>query len=193
MQDSGFLSQQTSAPSRVDLRHDPRQARAGFSAAQATERRPNHEANRLRGIRPAAADVRTLMLLEQPIASTILRLAAPNATVMLVQILIGLLEVYFVAQTGVDALAGVAPVFPLVSLVVAIAQGALGGGFVTAVARGTPLRSLFRLALRRRSRCYSSGLASMAIWASREMRLRLRSLIRRSSSQAPSRSGCLIS
>jgi len=135
MQDSGFLSQQTSAPSRVDLRHDPRQARAGFSAAPATERRPNHEANRLRGIRPAAADVRTHMLLEQPIASTILRLAAPNATVMLVQILIGLLEVYFVAQTGVDALAGVAPVFPLVSLVVAIAQGAQGGGFVTAVAR----------------------------------------------------------
>jgi len=35
----------------------------------------------------------------------------------------------------VDGLAGVAPVFPLVSLVLAIAQGALGGGFVTTVAR----------------------------------------------------------
>ena len=32
-------------------------------------------------------------------------------------------------------LAGVAPVFPLVSLVVAIAQGAIGGGIVTTVAR----------------------------------------------------------
>ncbi|WP_375788037.1 MATE family efflux transporter [Bradyrhizobium sp. Pha-3] len=87
--------------------------------------------------RAAAADLdpRTRMLLEQPIAPLILRLALPNATVMTVQILIGLLEVYFVSRTGVDALAGVAPVFPLVSLVVAIAQGAIGGGFVTTVAR----------------------------------------------------------
>jgi Na+-driven multidrug efflux pump len=83
----------------------------------------------------AEVDSRTRMLLEQPIAPMILRLALPNATVMTVQILIGLLEVYFVSKTGVDALAGVAPVFPLVSLVLAIAQGAIGGGFVTAVAR----------------------------------------------------------
>lgn len=85
--------------------------------------------------RPAEMDARTYMLLAQPIASTILRLAVPNSTVMIVQILIGLLEVYFVSRTGVDALAGVSPVFPLVSLVVAIAQGALGGGIVTTVAR----------------------------------------------------------
>jgi len=80
-------------------------------------------------------DARTHMLLTKPIAPTILRLAVPNSTVMIVQILIGLLEVYFVSRTGVDALAGVSPVFPLVSLVVAIAQGALGGGIVTTVAR----------------------------------------------------------
>src|SRR6266566_773099 len=80
-------------------------------------------------------DARTHMLLTRPIAPTILRLAIPNATVMIVQILIGLLEVYFVSRAGVDALAGVAPVFPLVSLVVAVAQGALGGGIVTTVAR----------------------------------------------------------
>src|SRR5258707_11948017 len=80
-------------------------------------------------------DARTHMLLAKPIAPTILRLAVPNATVMTVQILIGLLEVYFVSLTGVDGLAGVTPVFPLVSLVLAIAQGAIGGGFVTTVAR----------------------------------------------------------
>ena len=85
--------------------------------------------------RPTEIDSRTQMLLEQPIAATILRLAIPNATVMTVQILIGLVEVYFVSRTGVDALAGVAPVFPLVSLVVAVAQGAIGGGIVTTVAR----------------------------------------------------------
>ena len=75
------------------------------------------------------------MLLEQPIVPTIMRLAIPNAAVMTVQVLIGLLEVYFVSRLGVDALAGVAPVFPLVSLVLAVAQGAIGGGFVTTVAR----------------------------------------------------------
>src|SRR5712675_3320779 len=80
-------------------------------------------------------DARTHMLLAKPIAPTILRLAVPNSTVMTVQVLIGLLEVYFVSRTGVDALAGVAPVFPLVSLVVAVAQGAIGGGIVTTVAR----------------------------------------------------------
>src|SRR6267154_3392244 len=85
--------------------------------------------------RPAEIDARTHMLLTRPITLTILRLAVPNSTVMIVQILIGLLEVYFVSRAGSDALAGVAPVFPLVSLVVAIAQGALGGGIVTTVAR----------------------------------------------------------
>ena len=85
--------------------------------------------------RPAEVDARTHVLLTNPIAPTILRLAMPNATVMIVQILIGLLEIYFVSRAGVEALAGVAPVFPLVSLVVAIAQGAIGGGFVTTVAR----------------------------------------------------------
>src|SRR6266851_10276283 len=85
--------------------------------------------------RPPEIDARTHMLLTRPIAPTILRLAVPNATVMMVQILVGLLEVFFVSRAGVDALAGVAPVFPLVSLVVAIAQGALGGGIVTTVAR----------------------------------------------------------
>lgn len=86
-------------------------------------------------VRSAEINARTHMLLTKPIAPTILRLAVPNATVMIVQILIGLLEVYFVSRAGIDALAGVAPVFPLVSLVVAIAQGAIGGGFVTTVAR----------------------------------------------------------
>ena len=63
--------------------------------------------------RPVETDARTHMLLAKPIAPTILRLAVPNSTVMIVQILIGLLEVYFVSRTGVDALAGVSPVFPL--------------------------------------------------------------------------------
>jgi Na+-driven multidrug efflux pump len=74
-------------------------------------------------------------LLAHPVAWTILLLAVPNSTVMLVQVLIGLLEVYFVAKLGVEALAGVTLVFPLLALTVAVSQGATGGGIVTSVAR----------------------------------------------------------
>jgi MATE family, multidrug efflux pump len=80
-------------------------------------------------------DDRTKMLLEQPLVSTIARLAIPNTAVMVVQVLIGLLEVYFIARLGVDALAGAAQVFPFVALVLAISQGATGGGIVTSIAR----------------------------------------------------------
>src|ERR1700736_6569468 len=116
---------------------DARDVAVGFSgiAARAIESRRHKEANRQPGGQPGDLDARSRMLLEQPIASMIMRLAIPNATVMAVYVLSGLLEVYFVSRLGVDALAGVAPVFPLVSLVLAVAQGAIGGGFFTTVAR----------------------------------------------------------
>jgi Na+-driven multidrug efflux pump len=85
--------------------------------------------------RPAALDQRTRMLLEAPILPTLLRLAAPNVAVMFAQMAIGLVEIYFVARLGTDALAGVSLVFPVLSLVGALSQGAVGGGVVTAIAR----------------------------------------------------------
>jgi len=84
--------------------------------------------------RPSATDARDYMLLAKSIAPTLLRLVVANSTVLIVQILVGLLEVYFVSRTGVDALAGVLAVFLLVSQVIAIARGTLGGGIVTTVA-----------------------------------------------------------
>src|SRR5258707_15098036 len=83
---------------------------------------PRQEANREHRARAAKGDARTRMLLENPIAPTILRLAVPNATVMTGQTLIGLLGGYFVSLTGVHGLAGVTAVFPLVSLSLTIAQ-----------------------------------------------------------------------
>jgi putative MATE family efflux protein len=62
-------------------------------------------------------------------------MAAPNALVMFAQLSIGLVEVYFVSRLGVDALAGVSLVFPVLSWIGAVSQGAVGGGVVTAVAR----------------------------------------------------------
>ena len=85
--------------------------------------------------RPTQIDRRTRALLERPLLSTLLKLAAPNAAVMITQLSVPLAEMYFIAKLGVDALAGVSEVFPLVALVGAISQGAVGGGVVSAIAR----------------------------------------------------------
>ncbi len=54
--------------------------------------------------RPLAA--RTRLLLEGPIAPTLLRLAAPNVVVMVVQAIVNAGEAYFLGWLGTDALAG---------------------------------------------------------------------------------------
>jgi Na+-driven multidrug efflux pump len=73
-------------------------------------------------------DRRTRVLLEAPIASTLLRLAIPNMLVMLAQAAAGLVETYFIGKLGTDALAGVALVFPVVMLMQMMSAGAMGGG-----------------------------------------------------------------
>jgi Na+-driven multidrug efflux pump len=80
-------------------------------------------------------DPRTRLLLEAPIARTLLRLAAPNLLVMVVQASVGLIEVYFVGKLGTDALAGVTLVFPVLMLMQMMSAGAMGGGISSAVAR----------------------------------------------------------
>ena len=80
-------------------------------------------------------DPRTRLLLEAPIARTLLRLAAPNVLVMLAQASVGLIETYFIGKLGTNALAGVALVFPLVMLMQMMSAGAMGGGISSAIAR----------------------------------------------------------
>ena len=80
-------------------------------------------------------DPRTRALLDGPIVPTLLRLAAPNMLVMLVQAAIGLVETYFIGKLGTDALAGVALVFPLVMLMQMMSAGAMGGGIASSIAR----------------------------------------------------------
>ena len=89
----------------------------------------------LTSAQPVTFDTRTRMLLEAPVLPTLLRLAAPNVLVMFAQMSIGLVEVYFIARLGINALAGVSLVFPILSLIGALSQGAVGGGVVTAIAR----------------------------------------------------------
>ncbi len=65
----------------------------------------------------------------------LLRLAWPNILVMLAQASTGLIETFWVARLGTDALAGMALVFPGVMLMQMISGGAMGGGISSAIAR----------------------------------------------------------
>ena len=88
----------------------------------------------------AAVDPRTLRLLQGPIVSTLLRLAAPNLVLLFVQSSIGLIEAYWIGRLGTDALAGVALVFPALMLMQMMSAGAMGGGISSALARAIGAR-----------------------------------------------------
>ncbi|WP_422842726.1 MATE family efflux transporter [Acidovorax sp. M2(2025)] len=102
---------------------------APAAASPAQTGGPPHDAVR------TPLDPRTRLLLEAPIAPTLLRLGAPNVLVMLAQAGVGLVETYFVGQLGTDALAGMALVFPVLMLMQMTSAGAMGGGIASAIAR----------------------------------------------------------
>jgi Na+-driven multidrug efflux pump len=54
----------------------------------------------------AMLDPRTRLLLEAPIASTLLRLGAPNVLVMFAQAAVGLIETHFVGKSEPTRLPG---------------------------------------------------------------------------------------
>ncbi|MGH7397211.1 MAG: MATE family efflux transporter, partial [Candidatus Rokuibacteriota bacterium] len=83
----------------------------------------------------AALSPRTRLLLEGPVAGTLLRLAAPNVLVMVLQAAVSTLDAVFVGWLGSTALAGVSLVFPLVMLMQTMSAGGMGGGVASAVAR----------------------------------------------------------
>ncbi len=74
-------------------------------------------------------------LLSAPIGRSLFRLAGPTTALMLVQILVAIAEVYLVGRLGTDALAGNALVIPFSSLMLNIANGAMGGGVAASLAR----------------------------------------------------------
>jgi putative MATE family efflux protein len=84
---------------------------------------------------PAILSPHTRRLLEGPVAPTLLRLAAPNVLVMVLQAVVTTLDAVFVGWLGSDALAGVSLVFPLVMLMQTMSAGGMGGGVASAVAR----------------------------------------------------------
>ncbi|OZI35044.1 MATE family efflux transporter [Bordetella genomosp. 10] len=74
-------------------------------------------------------------MLEAPIASTLARMGWPNLLMMLAQSSTGLVEMWFLAKLGTDALAGVAVVIPILMLMQNMSQGAMGGGISSAISR----------------------------------------------------------
>ena len=74
-------------------------------------------------------------LLTAPIGRSLVRLAGPTTAVMAVQILVAVAEAWFVAQVGIDALAGIVLVIPFITLMMNMANGGMGGGVASALAR----------------------------------------------------------
>ncbi|HET6223952.1 MAG TPA: MATE family efflux transporter [Dongiaceae bacterium] len=85
---------------------------------------------------PRAQAARTRLLLEGPIATTLLRLAVPNLVVNVVLIaVVTSVDAHFVGRLGADALAGLALVFPLMMLMQQMANFSMGGALASSVAR----------------------------------------------------------
>ena len=85
---------------------------------------------------PTPGASRTRLLLEGPIVSTLLRLAAPNVVVNVVLIAItATVDAHFVGRLGPDALAGLSLVFPLIMLMQQMANSSMGGAIASAIAR----------------------------------------------------------
>jgi putative MATE family efflux protein len=74
-------------------------------------------------------------LLTAPIGRSLLRLAGPTTALMVVQIFVAIAETWYVGRLGRDALAGLALVFPFMALMLNVANGGMGGGVASAMAR----------------------------------------------------------
>jgi len=83
----------------------------------------------------AARDRRTRRMLEGPIVPTILGLAAGNVPFVAGQMGAQVAEAWYIGQLGVEALASVALVYPMLMLMQMMSAGAMGGAVNSAVAR----------------------------------------------------------
>ncbi|PUE13480.1 MULTISPECIES: MATE family efflux transporter [unclassified Limnohabitans] len=74
-------------------------------------------------------------LLSAPILPTLLKLAAPNVLAMVMTVLVGIAETYYVGRLGTAPLAAMALVFPFAMLTQMMSAGAMGGGVSAAISR----------------------------------------------------------
>ena len=83
-------------------------------------------------------------LLSAPILPTLLRLAAPNVLAMVMTVLVGVAETYYVGRLGTTPLAAMALVFPFAMLTQMMSAGAMGGGVSAAISRALGAADLQR-------------------------------------------------
>ena len=91
-----------------------------------------------RGTGPSAKTREVLSinrLLTGPILPTLLGLAVPNVLAMLVAVLVGMAETFYIGVLGTAPLAAMAVVFPFVMLTQMLSSGAMGGGVSSAISR----------------------------------------------------------
>jgi putative MATE family efflux protein len=74
-------------------------------------------------------------ILEGPIIPIMLKLALPTLAVLVIQTFVGIMETYFVSSLGADVLAGISVVFPVLMLMQMMANGGMGSGLASAIAR----------------------------------------------------------
>src|SRR6185437_12636404 len=84
---------------------------------------------------PQSPAARTKLLLEAPIFSTLLRLAAPNVLNFLAFVGVITFDGFFLGRIGTDALAGASLAFPWIMLVLQTTNSGMGAGVSSSVAR----------------------------------------------------------
>jgi MATE family, multidrug efflux pump len=87
-----------------------------------------------RPLPPPQAPVRNA-LVEGPILRTLLWLAWPNVVALSASTCVVIAETSYIGRLGVESLAAMALVFPLVILTMTMSGGAMGGGVASAIAR----------------------------------------------------------
>lgn len=84
---------------------------------------------------PAPAPAAASPLLQGAILPTLLRLSVPNVLALVMSVLVGVAETYYVGQLGTVPLAAMALVFPFAMLTQMMSNGAMGGGVSSAISR----------------------------------------------------------
>ncbi|OUL86220.1 hypothetical protein CA603_22755 [Paraburkholderia hospita] len=93
-------------------------------------------APRARGPVPPDNAVQSMnRLLHGPILPTLTRLALPTVAVLLMTTVLGIAETYFVSTLGANAIAAASMVVPTMLTMTMVANGGIGGGVSSAIAR----------------------------------------------------------
>lgn len=84
---------------------------------------------------PGAAPATENPMLTGPLLPVLTRLALPTVVVMFLVTVLSVAETYFVSVLGTDAVAAAAMVVPVILLMTMVANGGIGGGVSSAIAR----------------------------------------------------------